>query len=260
MVVKRGVRGQVTIFIIIAILIIALGVLVYMFYPQIRSTIETETTNPATFIQECIEEKIQNTVDIISLQGGSVEPGYYYAYYNGKNVDNVEYLCYTNEYYMPCVVQQPLLAQHIQSEILNEIREDSIACFNSMQQSYENQGYDVNMKSGNMTVELLPKRIVTTYNYELTLTKGDTQNYKNFQVVLNDNLYELTSIANSIINWETIYGEAEITTYMNYYHDLKVEQKKQIDETSIYILTDRNNNKKFQFAVRSFAFPPGISP
>jgi hypothetical protein len=43
-----------------------------------------------------------------------------------------------------------------------------------------------------------------------------------------------------------------------YYHDLKVEKKKQIDETSIYILTNRDTGEKFQFASRSYAFPPGV--
>ena len=44
---------------------------------------------------------------------------------------------------------------------------------------------------------------------------------------------------------------------MNYYHDLNVEKKKQSDGSTIYILTDRNNENKFQFASRSVAWPPG---
>jgi len=246
-------RGQVTIFIIIAILVVALGVLIYMFYPKIFSSTEIETKNPSDFIQECMEEKIQDTVELVSLQGGSVDPGFYYIYDNEK----VEYLCYVNQYYRPCIVQQPMLIQHIQSEIKNEIEGDVEACFNSMEESYKNKGYETDMKTGDTTVELLPNKVVTTFGYELTLTKGDTEKYQNFKIVLDNNLYELASIANSIINWETQYGDAEVTIYMNYYHDLKVEKKKQIDETTIYILSNRNDDKKFQFASRSYAFPPG---
>jgi len=44
-----GKRGQVTIFIIIAIIIIVLGVLIYLFYPQIQSWISPESKNPAAF-------------------------------------------------------------------------------------------------------------------------------------------------------------------------------------------------------------------
>jgi hypothetical protein len=47
---------------------------------------------------------------------------------------------------------------------------------------------------------------------------------------------------------------------MNYYHDLKVEKKRQVDETKIYILTDTTRDNKFEFATRSYAFPPGIAP
>jgi hypothetical protein len=257
MIKREGKRGQVTIFIIIALLVIAIGVLFYMFYPKIFPSTETETKNPSIFIQECMEEEIQDAVNIISLQGGSINPTFYYSYYNGESVDNVEYLCYTNQYYQPCIVQQPMLISHIQNEILNEIEEETIACFNSLKTSYENKGYDVNMKDGNITVELLPKKVITTFGYELTLTKGNTEKYKNFNIVLDNNLYELSSIANSILNWETQYGNAEVTTYMNYYHDLKVEKKRQLDETKIYILTNENGNK-FQFALRSYAFPPGM--
>jgi hypothetical protein len=254
--IKKGEKkGQVTIFIIIALLVVAIGVLIYMFYPKIFSGGETETKNPSIFIQECLEEEIQDAVDILSVQGGSVSPGFYYTYEN----TNVEYLCYTNQYYQPCVVQQPMIIQHIQTEIENEIEEETIACFDSLKESYENKGYDVNMNSGNITVELLPEKIVTTFGYDLTLTKGETEKYQNFKIVLDNNLYELASIANSIINWETQYGDVEITTYMNYYHNLKVEKKKQIDETTIYILTDRDTENKFQFASRSYAFPPGIT-
>lgn len=252
---KKGTnkRGQVTIFIIIAIVIVALGVLIYMFYPQIKTTLGLGPKNPSEYIQICIEEEIENNVEKLSLQGGSLAPEHYILYDNEK----VEYLCYTNEYYKTCIMQQPMLKENIESEIENEIKNKVRECFDSMKESYEKKGYDVNLKSGGIGVELLPKRIVATFNYSLILTKEDTEKYEPFRVVLNNNLYELVSIANSILNWEAHYGDAETTVYMDYYHDLKVEKKKQSDGTTIYILTDRNDGNKFQFASRSVAWPPG---
>ena len=151
-----------------------------------------------------------------------------------------------------------MLKEHIESEIKNEIKEEVSTCFNSMKESYQKKGYNVNLKKGETGVELLPKRIVATFYYSFTLTKGeDSEKYDSFRVVLNNNLYELVSIANSILEWETTYGDAETTVYMNYYHDLKVEKKKQSDGTTIYILTDINTGNKFQFASRSVAWPPG---
>jgi len=245
--------GQVTIFIILAIMIVIIGVLIYLYYPKIKTTLGLAPESPQSFIQSCIEEEIENNVQKLSLQGGSLNPQHYIMYNNQK----IEYLCYTNEYYRTCVMQQPLLKGHIESEIEKEIADNVKACFDSMEESYKKRGYDVNLKRGKINVELLPKRIVTTFDYSLTLTKGDAEKYDSFRVVLNNNLYELVSITNSILNLEARYGDAETTIYMNYYHDLKVEKKKQSDGTTIYILTDRNNGNQFQFASRSVAWPPG---
>jgi len=254
----RNKRGQVTIFIIIAIIIIAIAILIYIFYPQLKSLTQPETKNPNVFVQTCLKDEIEDTVEILSLQGGSVDPEHYHAYLG----NNIEYLCYTNEDYLPCVVQQPMLKSHIETEIETEIQSSVDACFTDLKQSFEDQGYDVNLIRGETIVELLPERIITTINNELTLTKGNTERYEEFRVILSSNLYGLVGIVNSIINWEAIYGEADPGTYMDYYHYLKVERKKRDVEpdkgTRIYILTNKESGDMFQFATRSIVLPPGI--
>ena len=247
-------RGQVTIFIIIAIVIVALGVLLYLLIPQLRVNFGFTTDDPSSFIQNCMEDSIRDAVETISLQGGSLNPENYFLY----NDNRIEYLCYTNEFYIPCVVQQPLLKQHIENEIKESIRAESDSCFNSLRQTFESQGFDVNFENNNIEVELLPNIVSVNYNRGLSLTKDSTERYERLNVIINHNLYELMSIANSILGMEVQFGDSETTIYMNYYHDLKVEKKKQTDGTTIYILTDRNTQDKFQFASRSIAWPPGI--
>jgi hypothetical protein len=248
-------RGQVTVFIILALVIVVLGVLIYLFYPKISSTLGLSTQNPDAFIQECMEDTLTNVVTNLSSQGGSLEPQHYFVYQNQK----LEYLCYTNEYYKTCIMQQPMLQAHIESEIKGAIEEKSKECFDSLKQSYEKKGYQFNMKNGETKVELLPKMVLVTFGNSLTLTKENTENYNSFQVILNNNLYELVSITNSILNYEATYGDSETTFYMDYYPDLKVEKYKQSDGTTVYILTNRDTLDKFQFASRSVAWPPGIS-
>lgn len=247
-------RGQLTIFVIVAIVIVALGVLVYSFFPQIRTTLGFATSNPSSFMQSCMEEDLGNAVKMISSQGGSMNPEPYYLYQDEK----IEYLCYTNQDYLTCVVQQPLLKQHVESEIKNAIKNKEESCFTELKNSFQSQGYGVSLGNGETNVELLPKRIVVNFNRTLTLTKESTENYENLDVVLDNNLYELVSIANSIINMEVQFGDSETTVYMNYYHDLKVEKLKQTEGTKVYILTNRNTGDKFQFATRSRVFPAGI--
>ena len=248
-------RGQVTIFIIIAILVVGIVALIFFLVP--RTTTETgfNPESPEAFMQNCLDGPIEDVVSTVSAQGGSVVPEFYFMY----GGERIEYLCYTNEYYKTCVVQQPMLKQHIESEISGAIVGDVSSCFTSLQENYRADGYSVELQQGITNVELLPKRIVVSFpDYVLTTTKGETARHDAFSVVLNNNLYELTSIANSIIDWEATYGEAETTAYMAYYKDLKVEKHTQQDGTKIYVITDRNLGNKFQFASRSQAWPPGF--
>ena len=54
------------------------------------------------------------------------------------------------------------------------------------------------------------------------------------------------------------YGDADVQSYMNFYHNLQIEKKKQGDGTTIYILKDINTGEVFQFASRSNYFGAGV--
>ena len=244
-------KGQVTIFVIIAILLIAIVALLLTLSPVFRNVNQAGEENPKNFIQTCLEDSIKDSVEIISTQGGSIEPENYFLY----NDDKLQYLCYTNEYYQLCTMQIPFLREHIQDEITENIKSDVDSCFNSLKENYK----DSQLTEGDIKVELLPNKIVTTISSSFTFTKKEkTERVEMFSVVINNNLYELSSIAQSILDWETTLGEADTLNYMDIYHELKVEKKPQTDETKIYIITDKNTKQKFQFASRSLAFPPGF--
>lgn len=251
---KKRKKGQVTIFIIIGIIIVAASILIYQFYPGIKTTLGIEESTPQGYIQSCVEDKLKETVNLISVQGGSVAPENYQLYQNEK----IEYLCYTNEFYAPCVVQQPMLKQHMELEIKNEIKETADECFDLLERSYVGKGYNVELRTGNEKVELLPKRVTATFNHTFTITKGtDAQKYDSFIISADNNLYELIAIANSIIEWETNYGDAETTVYMTYYPNIKVEEILRSSGNKIYIITNRETEDKFQFSIQGQIWPAG---
>ncbi len=251
---KNNKKGQVTIFIILAIIIVGLGILIYMFYPEIKAAFGFRIENPNAFLQECLEDDIEKSIEILSAQGGSINPEFFYLYQDNK----IEYLCYTKEYYQLCTIQRPLLKQHAESEIKSDISNKVSECLDDLENTFRRRGYQVNLKKEAFDVELLPKRVIVVFNNTLSLKKGEeTQTYDRLNVIINNNLYELVIIAQSIINIENTVGDVETTFYMDYYHDLKVEKKKQSEGTKIYILTDKNTGNKFQFASRSLIWPPG---
>ncbi len=108
-----------------------------------------------------------------------------------------------------------------------------------------------------MKVEIVPNNIKTSVS-GFTFTKGETgEKYDKFVASYKSELYDLLMLATSILNWEARYGDSDITTYMTYYPNVKVEKYKQGDGSTIYILTDRPTEDKFVFASRSLAWPAG---
>lgn len=254
-------KAQVTLFIIIALIIVAAALLFYFLVPKAKTEVVFDETNPQAYIQTCMEDKMKDTIETLSLQGGSIEPKHYFSYYNNElgKLYSVEYLCYTSEYYVPCKIQQPFLIEHIESEIEDEIKDDMKTCFDALVEFYERRNYNVNLEgSGETTVELLAKRIKASPDYVLTVSKGSgTDRYERFSIVINNNLYELASMSNDIIDWEAEYGDFDTTYYTAIYSSVMFEKQNQQDGSTVYILTNRDQGNKFQFASRSVAWPPG---
>jgi hypothetical protein len=246
-------KGQVTIFVIIAIIIVVAGILLYSFYPGIISNFRDEIKNPNAFMQTCLEDSLKENIEIVSLQGGVLRPEHYLLYEGSK----VEYLCYTNENYKTCTIQVPFIESRIETELKKSLESEVDSCFESMTESFENKGYVVNLQKKDFSVDLEPTKVIIKLNSTVTLNKDSIEKYNSMKVLVNNNLYELASISQSILDWETKVGDAETTIYMDYYHHLKVEKYKQGDGSTIYIVSNRNTGEKFQFASRSVVWPPG---
>ncbi len=255
---KSGVnkRGQVTIFIIVAIVVVGLGILFYFLYPKMFSSTGFDVKNPENFLQNCIEKELKQTVDLISLQGGEINPTNYYLYQDEK----LNYLCYTNEYYKLCSVQTPFLQKSIEEQLSKNMSTKSKECWSLLIEKYQDKGYSVSSKPGTIKAEILPGKVVLRLlDYEISVKKDASETYNSFNIVLDNNLYELLGIATNIIEWEATFGEADMWSYMMFFKYLKAEKLKQTDETKLYILTNKNTGEKFQFASRSLAFPAGFT-
>jgi hypothetical protein len=245
-------RSQVTVFIIIAIIII--GVLIFLLLrPGGLRNLFTPSP-PINQIQDCVNEAVEQAVDIVSEQGGSVDPELSYRY-KGQNL---EYLCYTEEYYAPCVMQRPLLKQHIEKEIENYIQPSVKSCVDSAKVNLQKDGYEVSVGEVSSEVSIVPGTILVDIKSDLTITKDKTESHESIKTDKSSKLYELIMTASSITNWEARYGDAESMMYMIYYPSLKMQKLKQGDGTSVYLLTDRNTLDKLNFASRSMVVPPGL--
>ena len=243
-------RGQVTIFIIIAIVIVA--VLLILLYPRLKVYVSPVT--PGSFIEDCMKKELV-IVDSLAEQGGTLNPVNYLLWQDKK----IEYLCYTNEYYKTCVMQQPLLKQSFENELSDYLKDKADRCIQNLAVNYEGKGYRVSVKSSSVSVEIIPRNIKVTINAPITITKETSQTFDNFVVSKPSGIYDLLSIAGSILNWEARYGDSDPESFMLYYPNLKVEKYKQEDGSKVYVLTDRESGDKFYFASRSLSWPAGYN-
>jgi len=244
-------KSQVSIFIIISLIILIILILLFINRNQFN-TIFNPQSNIEQF-KDCVETSLSEGVNIIEAQGGSIEPENYYLY----NGTKVEYLCYTEEDYVGCVMQKPLLKQDIENELKEYMNPRVKNCLTSFEYSLINEGYEVSASEPNLTLEIVPQNIIITISSDLTIEKDIASSYKNIKIDHTSELYKLIMIANSISNWEARYGYSEPMNYMIYDHNLIVEKKARDEGTRIYIISDKITGERFMFASRSRVIPIG---
>ena len=247
-------RGQVAIFVIVAIVIVAAVVIIVLMFPNVRETITGEELSPVSYLRDCVEPVIKENVERLGKNAG-YSNGEGYAMYRGEKY---KYLCYTAQYYETCKIQQPLIKQNFENELKNIVEPRANECLNSLEDAYESRGYDISSSRAESTVSILPGKIRVRFDTPMTVTKESTRTFNGFDVDVNSEMHELIFIAHSIIDYESSLGDSETTTYLQYYPNLKIEKIRLGDGTNIYVLSNVVTNEEFKFASRSLAWPPGL--
>lgn len=244
-------RGQVAIFIIIAIVIV--GVFLWLVVrPRLPTSLGGAEINPSAYLRDCLRSELPPIIETLSAQGGSMVPDSYALYEGGR----VQYLCYTAEDYKPCIVQQPLLVSHVADEIKRQIEPKARACMDTLIARYERQGYTVQTAPRTVNVSIIPDSIDVIFTAPLTVAKESSQTFRQFTIKESSEMYDLLMTATSIVEFESTLGDSETTYYMQFYPDLKIEKLKK-DADTIYTLTNVVTDDSFRFATRSLVWPHG---
>jgi hypothetical protein len=247
-------RGQVAVFIIVALVIVTV-ILVLFLYPDIKTVVTGTEFSPNSFLKGCVEPEIKSVVNTLSENGGYMNPEGTILY---QGIE-VKYLCYVNENYKPCVVQQPMIKTHFEQELAQQVKGNAEVCFDNLEREYEDRGYSVLTSKITPLVSIVPGKIRVDFNAPMTITKGDeTRNFGKFEVESKSEIYDLLFIAQSIIDFEATYGDSETLSYIQYYPDLSIEKIKLGDGTTIYKLSNVLTKEEFTFASRSIVWPAGF--
>jgi len=240
-------RGQVTIFIIVAILIVA-GILVY--YLWLGPSSSVRNVERLSGFDGCVQDSLEGKMETIGERGGFVNPDFTYMY----DGDDVTYLCYTNLYYKPCVVQSPLIVNKFEDSLELVSKEEIETCYDNSINDLKAKGYDVAKGDISYEIELGPG-IIDVKIQAPTSVSG--QNFVNFDSRIPSAMYDLLMIATSIVQYEIAYGDSDVASLMLFYPGVLIEKIKRSDGTTVYILTDKQTGAQFKFASRSYAWPAG---
>lgn len=244
-------RAQLALIVIVAVVIVAAILLLFALKPELRPF--AQEPEPSGYVEKCMRDATTDALNILSTQGGSLTPSGFVLYNNNK----VSYLCYTSDYYSRCINQQPMLKYSVESEITDYIMPKVQQCIANLKQQYQKRGYSVEMGVMQLQTTLQPKKVVIDLDMPFTVTKEEAKRYEEFQAIVLHPIYDQIMLSQNIVNSETKYGDFDQLTYMLYQPETSIDKKSQ-GENTIYILRDRNSDKRFLFAVRSYVMPPGF--
>lgn len=260
---KKGLksrRGQITIFVILAIILVGAVALFFMLKGKVAPvTGGDKEINPNAFMSSCMEEEISEAVKKISNSGGKLNNPLNKTFKFGDGeIYSISYLCYNSEYYYPCVNQEPLLTKYLEEEIKEYLSPYAEDCFNEMLSSLEKKDYTVEVREGDFSIKLVPKKVVAELNASLTLTKEDeSSKYENFKITESSEIYGIADVVREIINKETGSCEFDEGGFMIFYPKYKINVFTATDATKIYVVENKNSEEKFRFAVRGCVIPAG---
>ena len=249
-------KSQVTIFVILAILLVA-GIILVIFLKgrQVIEVFKPSMPNIQGYIESCTKDATKQAIDIMLLQGGYITPENYKMYKDNK----VQYLCYQKNYYKTCVNQQPLYTEYLEKEIKKYIEGKIEDCFYSFKQEYEKKGYQISLSGKGLKVELAPKQARIEIEKEVSIKRNEeARNYDKFKIIVLSPIYDLAVIAQEIINQEAKFCYFEYLGFSLLYPEYAIEKIDIDGETKIYLIEEKSSGKTLVFAVRSCAMPGGI--
>jgi len=238
---KRGKKGQVTIFIIVAILIIGGIVAFFVLRDNFKgeSGVQEDIAPIKNFVDSCIESEIEDAVYLIGEGGGyffppgeSTEGGFTYYFYEDKN-------------YFPS-------KSKIEEQLTNAIAVNIAFCVNNFE---DFSSYNVEKGIIEIETEILEEEVVFDVNFPLKITLDEEiynlKEFGEFKVPV-----RLGLIHNSIYNLikEGYYdGEhlcLDCFAELVFVNNLNVSFLDAGEGNSIFIIEDYNEetNKTFVYA------------
>lgn len=249
-------RGQVTIFIIIAILIVAIIFSIVYFGGWLRIE-ESSTKNPKAYIENCMLASVKSIEDTIIKS--NTYPNFNSSNYILYEQEKIPYTCIVSEFYKACTPQDPSMLLRVKQLMENKVARDVKTCLTKLYSDLENENYIVTKKEGNMKLDILPSTININLNETIYISKGENSyTVSDFGVNYGTKFYDMIKLVQTVTNYESTYCEFNKLNWMKSYSDIIISTTRTSDQTKIYSLRDRMTEREIKFAVKTCVLPAGI--
>jgi|APSaa5957512622_1039677.scaffolds.fasta_scaffold07833_2 hypothetical protein len=248
-----GTRGQVAIFIILAIVIVV-GIILLFFLFRDASVEEPDDMDPRRVVRGCVSDLVDASIDKMLLNGGE-RLATQAILHDGEEWN---YLCYQADFYQGCYNVHPMLEAQIEYEIEMDTSEGVQSCFDIMRESFEERGFEVGGGATSYSVDLLPGYVDVILKKKVEISGATGSNsFEDFGLEVQSSIYDLVRVARDVVNSESQFCHFEYNGYMLLYPKYDIRRVDYVD-SKMYRLIDRRSGDEFRFAVRSCAFAPGV--
>src|SRR3990167_9403717 len=232
-------QAQVTLFIILAILLVAAIILLFTLYRgPIKTYQDKQSKEPNQNIPQCLTIGVEEAVEKLLDNAGYINSedirfskqfGYNLAESNEIPYKNYTYLCYTPNNYARCVPQEPVIIEHL-----------------------ENEGYKVTLSNEmNFSVNLVPGSTRTIVNRKMTTEKsGQERKFTEFVSITESPLYDIAVATQKIIEQEAKFCNSDYLLIMRENPEIEINKFQTGDDNKIYTVKHINTGKLWIFAVR----------
>jgi len=252
---KKNDKGQVTIFIIIALIIVVAVVLAFVLIKKPGQKISVEE-NPKEYVERCVSESLKKIEQTMFSDNLYPNPQDNYILYDGKKI---KYLCKSARFYVPCINQEPMLVGYVQKNIENKIKTNVEDCFSDMRKALDSRDYDITETKLNISVEFTKEFISVYMDKKVTFTKAaESKTITGFSSRIDSPLYNLIDTMRNIINYESTTCQFNSISWMKNFPDIQIRKFVASDQTKIYSVLDKDTEKELVFAVKTCVLPAGI--
>lgn len=244
-------KGQITIFVILGIVIIALVVLFLAFRkdilpPSTQQGINAEMREAKRIVNDCLDRETTDLVKKLALQGGYLSPGP--DTFRLWNDTPISYLCFNQENRDTCT-NRLLTLRKMEDQLSKAIEENLQTCVDFTDIS----GVEVIAnKPFQVTTRVLPVQVLIDLEYPVTVKSKVSEasaTERKFSMIVDAPLGSLYDVAQDVLDLETEIGQFDILSYVLLKLGKYTILINKPYPDKIYQLKLRENDFMFQFAV-----------